>query len=471
MTKQKLISLVKEGEGYTLEFKENVGKRFAVEVVAFANSMGGKILIGVDDSGNIIGTDTSNNQRANIQNQISQIEPRINVKIEVVDNVIIVNVPEGDDKPYSSSDGYYLRAGAMCQKMNRSEIREFLEDGGKIQFDRIINKKAKYPEDFDEYAYKNFLKLSNINETIKKEELLVNLNCLVKVNSKYMFTNAGIIFFAKDPTKFLIQNYITCIAFKGTNRVYILDTLDCNKDILTNIEDALSFAKKNINLTYLINSDVMREQGNATRKEVLEIPEDALKEAIINGICHRQYFEEGARVMIEIYDDRISIVSPGGVPKGITKENFGKRSIARNPIIADLLRRTHYIEKAGTGIGRMKKLMNDAGLKEPEFQYDDFFETIFLRPSYYDKNYGTYDLSNKTLNQVNNYIFPLTKLQQEIVNILLEKSNLTQADIAKKLKVSRQSIATNIKELKKNNVIERVGSNKKGYWKILLTLQ
>ena len=71
MTKQELGVLIKEGEGYTLEFKENLGKKFAVEVVAFANSMGGKILIGVDDEGNIVGTDISNNQRANIQNQIS----------------------------------------------------------------------------------------------------------------------------------------------------------------------------------------------------------------------------------------------------------------------------------------------------------------------------------------------------------------------------------------------------------------
>ena len=124
--------------------------------------------------------------------------------------------------------------------------------------------------------------IRDTSETIEREELLINLNCLEKVNDKYMFTNAGVIFFSKNPTKFLIQNYITCIAFKGTNRVYILDTLDCNKDIITNIENALAFAKKHINLTYLINAEVMREQGNATRKEVLEIPEDVLKEAIIN---------------------------------------------------------------------------------------------------------------------------------------------------------------------------------------------
>ncbi len=282
MTREELKLLTKEGEGYNLEFKESLTKRIIPEVVAFANSIGGKILIGVNDKGEIIGTDTSNKQRANIQNQIKQIEPKIDVEIEIVDNVIVINVPEGDDKPYSSSEGYFLRAGAICQKMTRDEIREFLEEGGKIQFDRIINKDAKYPEDFDENAYNKFLKLSDSKEVLEREELLVNLNCLKKVNGKYMFTNAGVMFFVKNPKRFLVQDYITCVAFKGTNRVYILDTLECEKDIISNIEDALAFAKRNIKLTYLINSEVMQEQGNATRKEVLEIPEDVLKEAIVN---------------------------------------------------------------------------------------------------------------------------------------------------------------------------------------------
>ena len=173
--------------------------------------------------------------------------------------------------------------------------------------------------------------------------------------------------------------------------------------------------------------------------------------------------------MIEIYDDRISIVSPGGVPKGITKENFGKRSIARNPIIADLLRRTHYIEKAGTGIGRMKEIMRNAGLKEPEFKYDEFFEVTFLRPSYYDKNYGTYDLANKK--EPNNYENQLSDIQKEIINIVIENPIITQSDIAEKLKMSRQSVSINIRELKDKNILERVGSNKKGFWKILIDLQ
>ena len=115
----------------------------------------------------------------------------------------------------------------------------------------------------------------------------------------------------------------------------------------------------------------------------------------------------------------------------------------------------------------MREDMKMAGLKEPIFEYDGFFEVNFLRPSYYDKNYGTYDLSNKNQNKENDYKIPLSKIQQEILNIIIEKPNVTQSDIAKKLEISRQSVATNIKELKDSNVIERIGANKKGYWKIL----
>lgn len=167
--------------------------------------------------------------------------------------------------------------------------------------------------------------------------------------------------------------------------------------------------------------------------------------------------------MVEIYDDRVSIVSPGGVPKGITKENFGKRSMARNPIIADLLRRTHYIEKAGTGIERMRKLMEDAGLKEPKFQYDNFFEVSFLRPSYYDKNYGTYDLSSKKENLSKE---ELNKTQRKILNLIKSNPSITQREMANKIGVAMPTIRKNIQILKNKDILIREGATKKGIWKI-----
>ena len=163
--------------------------------------------------------------------------------------------------------------------------------------------------------------------------------------------------------------------------------------------------------------------------------------------------------MVEIYDDRVSIVSPGGVPKGITKENFGKRSIARNPIIADLLRRTHYIEKAGTGIGRMRELMQEAGLKEPKFQYDEFFEASFLRPSYYDKNYGTYDLAKK-----DNKTSKLNNTQIQMINLIRDNPSITQKEMAEKIGMALPTIRKNIQILKNKEIITREGATKKGMW-------
>ena len=164
--------------------------------------------------------------------------------------------------------------------------------------------------------------------------------------------------------------------------------------------------------------------------------------------------------MVEIYDDRVSIVSPGGVPKGITKENFGKRSISRNPIIADLLRRTHYIEKAGTGIGRMNKLMENAGLKKPLFEYDEFFEVNFFRPSYYDKEYGTYDLSK--FQNSSEYI--LNNTQRKMLEIIRKNPSVTKKEIAEILNLSMGTIKKYMNILKDEKIIKRSGSKKNGEW-------
>ena len=115
------------------------------------------------------------------------------------------------------------------------------------------------------------------------------------------------------------------------------------------------------------------------REELLELPFDALREAVINAVCHRDYFEIGARVMVEIFDDRVEITNPGGAPKGITAENFGSVSIARNPVIASLLLRAHYIERMGTGIARMRQATEDAKTEAPRFEMNGFFKVIFNR--------------------------------------------------------------------------------------------
>lgn len=116
---------------------------------------------------------------------------------------------------------------------------------------------------------------------------------------------------------------VVCGLYKGTDKAYILDAKEFSGGMVNNIDEAVLFLKRNLKLSYEIKE--------VRRKNILEIPEDALREAVINAVCHRDYFEKGARVMIEIFDDRIKITNPGGLPKGITSENFGTLSVTRNP--------------------------------------------------------------------------------------------------------------------------------------------
>ena len=163
---------------------------------------------------------------------------------------------------------------------------------------------------------------------------------------------------------------MTCILFKGTSKVHILDRKSFEFDLLRNIDEAVLFIERHLNLAYEIKE--------LRRKEILEIPEFVLREAIVNAVAHRDYFERGANVQVDIFDDRIEISNPGGLPKGLKSENFGKHSVARNSTITSLLHRCNYIEKAGTGVQRMRDGMRQFGLLEPNFEFSGFF-TIILR--------------------------------------------------------------------------------------------
>ncbi len=127
-------------------------------------------------------------------------------------------------------------------------------------------------------------------------------------------------------------------------------------------------------------------RGKLEREEILEIPEDALREAIINAVTHRDYFHIGISVSVEIFSDRVEIYNFGGLPKGLNKKDFGTKSVLRNKLIADLMQRLGYIEKFGTGIKSIKKLVKEAGLEEPKFKLNEFFTIIFPRKPLYFEN-------------------------------------------------------------------------------------
>ncbi len=202
--------------------------------------------------------------------------------------------------------------------------------------------------------------------------MLVNIEAAERSGGRLLFRNAGVLFFAKNVRRFFNQAYITCLLAKGTDKVHILDRKDFDGGMVADIEDALRFIERNTRTAYRIE--------RLKRENIPEYPMKALREAITNAVMHRDWFIEGANVFVEIYTDRVEVVSPGGLPKGMTLADLGTKSVRRNPLIADLLHRIDFIEKAGTGVKRIRDEARDGGYPEPEWQANGFTTAIF-RPS------------------------------------------------------------------------------------------
>ena len=355
-----------------LEYKESISSSLSREFVAFANTTGGKILLGVRDDGSIRGIEDSNDIRARIQDIARNCDPPVKILLHRIENVIIITVRESSEKPVQCSDGFFWRQGAVTQKLNREEIRTFFQKEGFIRFDLLLNTKFRYPQDFDAEKFNTWLSLSGISPNGNREDILVNIEAAEWSGRKLLFRNAGILFFAKKPRRFFNQAYITCILFQGTTNVRILDRKDFAGGAIADIEDSLRFIERNSRCSYLIEG--------LKREEIPEYPITSLREAITNAVMHRDWFIEGANVFVQIFSDRIEIVSPGSLPPGMKPAYLGHKSVRRNPLIADLYHRIGFIEKAGTGIQRMIEETRKFGYPEPEFKMDEFF-TVSFTPS------------------------------------------------------------------------------------------
>ena len=161
MNKQELQFILQRGEELKLEFKEGLNG-IDKEIVAFANTQGGRIFLGIGDNNKIKGIKITNKLKSQIQDIVRNCDPLIDIKTKEFENILIIEIKEGKDKPYKCSSGFYLRQGANSQKMSRDEILDFAIGEGKIRFDEQVNKEFKYPQDFDEERFKLFLKENNL---------------------------------------------------------------------------------------------------------------------------------------------------------------------------------------------------------------------------------------------------------------------------------------------------------------------
>ncbi len=359
--------------------------------------------------------------------------------------VLCLECQPGTKKPYTVSGSIIVRNGPNSEKIITAQsMREFFQQSDSIFFDEAVCKDFKYPDDFNSALFKELLTVAGIGSALSEQTILENLKLIVQTQQ---LKNGGVLLFAKDPQQFYEQAIIRCVLFKGTNKTIILDNKVFMGDLVLQYKGALDYLRQKLNLNYIIND-------GGPRKEVLEIPEAAFREALINALCHRNYYEKGAVTAVEIFDDRVEISNPGGLVQSIARNEFGTRSLSRNPLIFGIFQRIDLVEKVGSGINRMRTEMQMAGLPAPVFSLEGMFTVRFYRPVEFEQ----------WLTSIKNL---LNEKQYHLLQRLNSHPQSTTRLLAEAMGITTRTIERTIASLKVLGFLERVGTDKEGYYKII----
>ena len=450
-------SIIASGEGYTAEFKVSIPsnlKGITEEVCAFANASGGIVLIGVDDKNTIKGVTIDNSKRSAIQNSIGEISPPLQCEFYIVDvdgkNVAVIEVPSGQNKPYVLSGAIYLRQGPNSQKLTTvEEMRNFFQQTDRIFFDEVSCVEANIDNDISKESIKTFRFEAELVNATSDEQLFTNLKLIS--NDGYL-KNGTVLFFGKEPEVFFEKAVIRCLVFDGIDKRYIVDDKVMTGTLYQQYQKSMIWLKSKLNVRYDIEGE-----GSNPRNEYWEIPIIAFKEAIINSLAHRDYYDKGARTTIEVFNDRVEISNPGGLVSAVPRSEFGKRSASRNPLIFGLFERMRLVEQIGSGITRIRDVMNDEGLTPPEFNIDGMFTVTLRRPFDFEK-------------WVENWVEKLTDNRVKILREVHNNNKVTKKELEQAIGISASAIDNNINILKDLGLLSREGSDKGGYWKIIPVL-
>lgn len=367
MAKRTLADLIALGEGFTTEFKQSLPDDLGREICAFANATGGVILIGVDDAGIVVGVDNHNRLKSQIQNTARSADPPVAVDVESEGNVLSVTVPEQHGKPYSFRGRFFIREGASCHQLSRDEIREFFFEEGLIRFDETPCNAFKPSAEITPSRWAEFAQRAGIDPGLDPMTVLENLHL---VRDSHV-THAGAWLLADDITRFTLPAVVSCAVFQGTSKTHILDRTEFTGNLYAIYQEVMSYLQAKLNSALILHA-----RG---RDERLELPESALREAIVNAIAHRDY-RSTANVQVYVYQDRVEIVTPGGLPAGMREEELGRKSVPRNPLLFSMLYRMRLVEQIGSGIRRMHDACREHGVAEPTFQVSpDWLTVVFPR--------------------------------------------------------------------------------------------
>jgi len=455
------IKFISKGESKTLEFKEQLptNNSIAKTVIAFANTSGGKLIIGVSDSREIVGIQEEN--IFEIKDKIISLifdrcSPNILPEIYTVTIedklLLIVEVFRGNLLPYyfkskGKLEGTYIRVGSSNRLSDEKILAELERQRIHRSFDEEANLEYRLEDLELETIYDAFSKIGKMCD----REKLRNLKLITSVNDKYVSSNALLIALGK-----LDNVQIKCARFKGTTMESFIDKKEFTGTLFEMLEKSMEFLQNHLYLSATIEG--------LQRTESYEIPLGALREIILNAIIHRDY-TRNSDIKIAIYDDIVEVISIGGLVNGLTIDDIGNgRSELRNKVLANLFRELGYIESWGSGIDRVRSMCLGVGVDFELTEQGTFVQARFIRPKTTDKASKTVNSEQITAELPPNYRRIVSKNAEKILLFLNKQGKIDSRETQELLGLSQRRIREIFKELIDAQYIKKIGKTKGSFY-------
>ena len=422
-------------ESIHLELKKEYAKDILKTVIAFANTSGGKIYIGIDDDGKVLGVQRLDTDILKLSNSIrDSIKPDItlftSILVEKIDgkDVIVVDVQKGVSSPYYLTDkgirpsGVYVRQGASSVPATDSSILKMIRDTDGDNFEELRSLNQNL--DFD------FLKKEFEDSNIKLEHSQMRTFNIIDEDGLY--TNLGLLLSEQCP------HTIKAAVFEGSTKEIFKDRFEFSGSLLKQMKDVYSF----LNRYNRTNSEITGLKRTDTR----EYPEIAIREALLNSIVHKEY-SYSSSTLISVFDDKIEIVTIGGLTKDLSEDDIMLGvSILRNKNLANIFYRLKLIEAYGTGIPKIIESYNEYNVK-PKIEISSNAFKITLPNTLKEKSSSKLEKN-------------LSDKEYLIVNMLKENEYIKRTDIEKNLSISSSMAIKLLRNMVDNSIIEKLGKGK-----------
>ena len=464
MTLAELQNLIAEhkGEWENIEFKKSTGELHGgmETLCGFLNGSGGRVLFGVNSAGKVKGQDVSDAAFQEVAGAIRKLEPpawieQIRIPVAGTAEVLILQTTRQADGPYLFDGRPYQRIGNTTSRMPQAEYERRLLARAKNQQHWEDQPAEKYTlADVDMTEVERTLRAAVHQGRLESapSDPVEGLDRL-QLRVEGQLLRAAVVLFGRKQMPYYPQCGLRLARFKGTDKTEFLDNRQLHGHAFQILDEAMHFILRNIPIAGRI------ESGKLERQDTPLYPPLALREALVNALCHRDYSIPGGAVFVAIYDDCLEVSSTGLLPAGITVADLKRKhlSVLRNPLIAGAFYRRGLIEQWGRGTEKIVDWCVAAGQPEPEFEEQAGAVVVRFRPSGYNPPHRiSHDLSER---------------QRRILLVLSDRTKRSFAEIYRELLDSppRRTVQADLRFLRDSGLLALEGFGRSARWQLVAT--